>query len=137
MNCFGPQCSEVWVRKQRQTSLRLMRGDKGKHHAQEKVYKVTHQNTNCGYFQLLGLWLCFRFPSLTSLVFLSLSLQSLNCVLLLRPHGLQPTRLLCPQHSPGKNTGVGCHFLLHRIFLTQGSNPGLLHFKQILYPLSV
>ena len=30
----------------------------------------------------------------------------------LRPHGLQPTRLLCPWNSPGKNTGVGCHFLL-------------------------
>ena len=28
------------------------------------------------------------------------------------PHGLQPTRLLCPWNSPGKNTGVGCHFLL-------------------------
>ena len=26
------------------------------------------------------------------------------------PHGLQPTRLLCPWYSPGKNTGVGCHF---------------------------
>ena len=30
----------------------------------------------------------------------------------LRPHGLQPTRLLRPWNSPGKNTGVGCHFLL-------------------------
>ena len=26
----------------------------------------------------------------------------------LRPHGLQPARLLCPWHSPGKNTGGGC-----------------------------
>ena len=33
---------------------------------------------------------------------------------------LQPTRLLCPWSSPGKNTGVGCHFLLQQIFLTQG-----------------
>ena len=30
----------------------------------------------------------------------------------LRPHGLQPTRLLPPWDSPGKSTGVGCHFLL-------------------------
>ena len=30
-----------------------------------------------------------------------------------RPHRRQPTRLLCPWDSPGKNTGVGCHFLLH------------------------
>ena len=29
-----------------------------------------------------------------------------------RPHGLQPTRLLRPWDTPGKNTGVGCHFLL-------------------------
>ena len=27
----------------------------------------------------------------------------------------EPTRLLCPQNSPGKDTGVGCHFLLHLI----------------------
>ena len=33
---------------------------------------------------------------------------------------LQPTRLLCPWNFPGKNVGVGCHFLLQRIFLTQG-----------------
>ena len=33
------------------------------------------------------------------------------------PHRLQPTRLLCPWNSPGKNTGVGCHFLLQGIFL--------------------
>ena len=32
--------------------------------------------------------------------------------------------------------GVGCHFLLQRIFPTQGSNPGLLHCRQMLYPLS-
>ena len=29
-----------------------------------------------------------------------------------RPHSWQPNRLLCPWNSPGKNTGVGCHFLL-------------------------
>ena len=29
-----------------------------------------------------------------------------------RPHGLQPTRLLRPWDSPGKNIGVGCHFLI-------------------------
>ena len=38
--------------------------------------------------------------------------------------------------SPGKNTGVGCHSLLLGIVLTQGSNPGLLHCRQILYRLS-
>ena len=34
-----------------------------------------------------------------------------------RPHGQQPTRLLCPQDSAGKNTGVGCHFLLQNIHI--------------------
>ena len=39
-------------------------------------------------------------------------------------------------NSPGKNAGVGCHALLQWIFLTQGSNPGLPHCRQILYHLS-
>ena len=41
----------------------------------------------------------------------------------------KPTRLLCPWGSPGKNTGVGCHFLLQEIFPTQELTPGLLHCK--------
>ena len=44
--------------------------------------------------------------------------------------------LLCPWDSPGKNAGIGCHSLLQGIFPTQGSNPGLLHGRQILYRLS-
>ena len=52
------------------------------------------------------------------------------------PCGLQPTRLSCPRDSPGKKTGVGCHFLLQGIFPTQWSNPGLPHYSQTLYPLS-
>ena len=55
------------------------------------------------------------------------------------PPGLQPTRLLCPWNSPGKNTGVGCHFFLHGIFPTQGSNPSLLcllHWQTNCLPLS-
>ena len=54
----------------------------------------------------------------------------------LRPHRLYPTRLLHPRDSPGKNTGVGCHFLLQGTFPTQGSNPSLLclpHCRWILY----
>ena len=45
-------------------------------------------------------------------------------------------RLLRPWHFPGKNTGVGCHFLLQGLFLTQRSNLGLQHCRQMLYPLS-
>ena len=36
-----------------------------------------------------------------------------------RPYGLKPARLLCPWDFPGKNTGVGCHFLLQGIFPNQ------------------
>ena len=35
-----------------------------------------------------------------------------------------------PWDSPGKNTGVGCQFLLQEIFPTQGLNPGLQHCRQ-------
>ena len=41
-----------------------------------------------------------------------------------------------PWNSPGQNTGVGNLSLLQRIFPTQGSNPGLMHCRQILYQLS-
>ena len=51
----------------------------------------------------------------------------------LQLHGLYPARLLYPWNSPVKNIGVGGCFLLQGIFLTQGSKPGLLHCKQILY----
>ena len=37
---------------------------------------------------------------------------------------------------PGKNTGMGCHSLLQRMFPTHGLNPGLLHCRQMLYQLS-
>ena len=36
------------------------------------------------------------------------------------------SRPLCPWNFPGKNTSVGCHFLLQGLFLTQGLSPGLL-----------
>ena len=52
----------------------------------------------------------------------------------------QPCLTLCNpmdcKDSPGKNTGVVCHFLLQGVFQTQGSNLGLLHCRQILYCLS-
>ena len=48
---------------------------------------------------------------------------------------MKPARLLCPWDAPSKNTGVGFHFVLQGIFPTQGSNPGLLHCRWILYYL--
>ena len=55
------------------------------------------------------------------------------CLTLVTP---KPARVLCPWNSPGKNTRVGSHSLLQGIFLTQGSNLGLLHCRWILHHLS-
>ena len=51
-----------------------------------------------------------------------------------RPHGLQPTRLLCPWDFPGKSTGVGCCCLLQRVFFFNlmfwiGASSFYSHFK--------
>ena len=51
----------------------------------------------------------------------------------LRPRGLY---IYSPWNSPGQNTGVGSCSLLQGIFPIQGSNPGLLHCRWILYQLS-
>ena len=63
-------------------------------------------------------------------------LQGCECSVVsdsLRHFRLYPARLLGPWDSPGrKNTGVGCHFLLQGIFLTQGSNPHL--FRLLHWP---
>ena len=70
--------------------------------------------------------IAFRSPtSITTVLESSLTLyDTMDC---------SPARLLRPWNSPGKNTGVGCHSLLQGNFLTQGSNPGLRHCRQILY----
>ena len=47
------------------------------------------------------------------------------------PHGLHS-----PENSSGQNTGVGSHSLLHGIFPTQGSKPGLPNCRWTLYQLS-
>ena len=50
-------------------------------------------------------------------------------------HSLRPHGLYSPQNSPGQNTGAVSFSLLQGITPTQGSNPGLLHCRQILYQL--
>ena len=69
-------------------------------------------------------------------------LPAVSCCLVIQlhltlwPYGLYPSRLLCPWDTPGKNTGVGCYFLLWGIFLTQESNTHLLQLlncRRILY----
>ena len=52
------------------------------------------------------------------------------------PHGLYLTRPLCPWNSPGKNTRVGCHSLLQRIFPTLELNLRFLHWQADALPLS-
>ena len=71
------------------------------------------RSSTASYFCMPELWLCSVAQS---------------CLTLLWLHGLQPTRLLCPWDFPGKNTGMGCHFLLQGVFLIQGLNLCLLHF---------
>ena len=77
-------------------------------------------------------------PALISRVFnhCSTCVECVSCSVVsdsLRPHELQSARLLCPQNSPGKNTGVGCHSLHQGIFPTHSS---LLNYRLILYCLN-
>ena len=60
--------------------------------------------------------------------------KSLSLVWLFVTPWTVATRLLHPWNIPGKSTGVGCHFFIQGIFLTQGSNPGLPHCRQMLLP---
>ena len=46
-----------------------------------------------------------------------------------RPHGLQPTRLLCPWGLPGKSTGVGCHCLLQQHRILHSWSPPWVPFR--------
>ena len=58
------------------------------------------------------------------------------CVCISRSVFETPCSSLCLWNFPGKNTRVGNCSLLQLIFLTQGSNPGLLHCRQIFYQMS-
>ena len=59
-----------------------------------------------------------------------------SCLTLCNPMGCSLPGSFVHGGSPGKNTGVGSHAFLQGIFPTQGSYPGLLHCRQILYLLS-
>ena len=59
------------------------------------------------------------------------------CRTLCDPMDCSPSGSSVHRHSPGKNSGVGSHALpVQVIFPTQGSNPGLPHYRQLLYELS-
>ena len=79
-----------------------------------------------------GLHYCFLTAPPWSLHPLCLTLSRSVVSDSLGPHGLGPTRFLSAWNSPGKNAGV----VLQGIFPIQGSNPGLLHCRRVLYHLS-
>ena len=90
----------------------------------------------CLYFAHLCVYVCVSLMSnvgMYSMLVLSRSFVSDS------RDPMECTRLLCPWGSPGKDTGVGCHFLLQGIFPTQGSSPCvwcLLHWQVDSLPLS-
>ena len=67
---------------------------------------------------------------------LHFSLVAQSCLTLCEPMNCSLPGSSVHGNSPGKNTGVGCHAFLQGIFLTQGSNLGLMHCRKILYHLS-
>ena len=82
-------------------------------------------------------WVCLPCMAVDSLPFLWWWL-SLRCVrFFATPCTIAlPPRLLCPWDFPGKNTRVGCHFLLQGILSTQGLNPHLLNWQADSLPLT-
>ena len=50
--------------------------------------------------------------------------------LTVQPHGLQPTKLLCPWDYPSKNTGIGCHILLQGILINVLGHNGKNYYKK-------
>ena len=71
------------------------------------------------FFVVLRRFIYLFAPSLVCMLGCSVMCDSL------RPHGLWRARFLCPWNFLGKNTGVGCHFLLQGILQIQEWNPGL------------
>ena len=78
----------------------------------------------------------FKTNVFSYLMFAMLCLVSQSCPTLCDPMDCSLPGFSVHGGSLGKNTGVGCHALLQGIFPTQGSNPGLLHCRWILYCLS-
>ena len=69
--------------------------------------------------------------------FLELEVKSLSCVRLCDPMDCSPPGFSVHGTFPGKNTRVGCHFLLQEIFPTQVLNPSLPHCRQAVYRLII
>ena len=104
-----------------------------KRYAVGKVYETDdfHLQEPLSQFSEVSSQLCF----ITSVSWFLLKASVSHSVVSdsLWPQGLNPASLFCPWNSLGKNSGVGCHFLLQRIFLIQEWNPDLLLCRQIFY----
>ena len=82
-------------------------------------FRHTHLTCKTGKVVLPTAWVVVRIKVVTHACWVTSVVSDFNFQL----HGLYPARLMCPC----RNTGVGCHTHLQGIFLTQGSNPHLLH----------
>ena len=67
--------------------------------------------------------------------YIVLCLVAQSCPVVCDPVDCNPPGFSVHMDSLGKNTRVGCHALLQGIFPTQRSNPGLLHWRWIIYQL--
>ena len=116
-------------------SFRDLQNHKGVHSLRGQLYFYLWGKSNTiSHLGHHGYMLCVTVLYACVLALLSRSVVSNS----LRAYGLQPSRLLSPWDSPGKNIGVGCHALLQRIFLTQGLNMHplcLLHLQAGSLPL--
>ena len=94
----------------------------------EKIKISESNNIKIKIYYNWGTNICFFFCTFLYVwnIWLNLKWKSLSPVFSLWPHGLYNS-----SNSPGQNTGVGSLSLLQGIFPTQGSNPGLLHFRRI------
>ena len=83
------------------------------------------------YLLMFAIW-----DSAVTNVYVVLCLVVQLCPTLCDPVDCSPPGSSIHGDPPGKNTGVGGHALLQGIFPTQGSNPGILHCRWIVYHLS-
>ena len=86
-----------------------------------------------GFFLFICLCIYGKLLFVVTMRFMYCCLVAKSCPTLLSPTECQA---LLPMNFPGKNTGVSFHFLLQRIFPTQGLNPCLLHWRVDSLPLS-
>ena len=78
------------------------------------------------------IWKCERCWNMITL-FGCICIPTQSCPTLFNPMDYSPPGSSCLWDSPGKNIGVGCHFLLQGIISSQGSNLRLLHCRESLY----